>query len=146
MKHYFQEKDNTSGFTCIRMVLSNLNVAVSIGDIRNIFSLDEEIDTKNLVEGAASLGLYCKWGEFGQISTLDHLTSLGWNVIVAYSLQNKPHYACYHSSNGSHVFLNDPSFKAKYGILANKFIKNWKIDQKKYEKFKSIGWFAAFKK
>lgn len=149
MKQYHQEKDYTCGPACLRMVLSDFGMETTEKFLENMMDTNERTGTSydSLIKCATQKWtLYCKSGQDGTVEQLEHLTSIGWTVVVCYMLGTMPHYAIYHSNNGHHIFLRDPAFRKNHSVLPHKFLKNWKVEGKNFEKQKSVGWYAAFKK
>ena len=147
-KHYYQQFYYSSGAACLRMVLSNFHIYADEDELIEDLNTTEEGGTSfaSLIRCATrKYGMYCKFGEGGDIELLDHLISTGWSVIVAYTT-DQPHYACYLGYNGNHVFLNDPFLGPRHAIVLPKFMRKWKIQEKNknLKHFNSNGWYVAF--
>ncbi len=162
IKYFKQETDYTCGPACVRMMLSKFGIESFEMELEALLETMPNSGTHyekfNVL--TEKYGLQKQEGEGNTIEMLNHLQKLtddGWVCILAYSL-DVPHYSIFSGYNGNHVFLRDPYRGEKVAEYARKFIKQWKVIPKEFEKLSKImnlnfdgikptrGWWVAFKK
>src|SRR5689334_17011484 len=136
MEYFRQQTYYTCGCACFRMVLSNfkLNVPRESELELQMHTAPENTGTSyaDMIRIGNEYGLQVQYGENGDIEKLEKLNEDGWVVVLAISL-DVPHFVVYLTSNGNHIFFNDPFRGENSNFLLKKFLKHhWVVDHNKY--------------